>query len=107
MVAIRFDVLLVALDPTVGSEIRKTRPCLVISPDQINRHLQTILVAPMTTRGHAYPFRVRCRFQGKEGQIALDQIRAIDRSRIVRRLGTIAAKSQVSVLRVLRKMFAP
>jgi mRNA interferase MazF len=106
MVAIRFDVLLVALDPTVGSEIRKTRPCLVISPDQINRHLQTILVAPMTTRGHAYPFRVRCRFQGKEGQIALDQMRAIDRSRIVRRLGTIAAKAQTGVLRTLRKFFA-
>ena len=107
MVALRFDVVLVTLDPTVGSEIQKTRPCLVVSPDQINRHLATILVAPMTRRGRDYPFRVHCRFQGKDGQVALDQMRAIDRSRIVRRLGTIGVKTQSEVLRVLRKMFAP
>jgi mRNA interferase MazF len=95
------------LDPTVGSEMQKTRPCLVVSPDQINRHLATILVAPMTRRGHSYPFRVRCRFQGKEGQVALDQMRAINRARIVRRLGTIGLKTQTEVLRVLRKLFAP
>jgi mRNA interferase MazF len=107
MVALRFDVVLATLDPTIGSEIRKTRPCLVVSPDQINRHLQTIIVAPMTTRGRSYPFRVPCRFQAKEGQIALDQVRTIDKSRVIRRLGTIAPKSQAGVLRVLRKMFAP
>jgi len=95
MVTVRFDVVLVAIYPTVGSKIRKSRPCLVISPDQINRHMQTVIVAPMTTRGRRYPFRVPCRFQSKDGHIALDQIRAIDRSRVARRLGTVGAKAQL------------
>jgi mRNA interferase MazF len=93
----RFDVVLVTLDPTFGSEIQKTRPCLVISPDPLNRHLQTLIVAPMTTRGRPYPFRIRCRFRAKNGQIAIDQMRAIDRSRIVRRLGAISSKYHGSV----------
>jgi mRNA interferase MazF len=103
----RFDVVLVRLDPTIGSEIQKTRPCVVISPDQTNRHLQTLIVAPMTTRGQAYPWRVRCRFQGQQGRVALDQIRAVDRTRVVKRLGTIGAKTQVAILDALQRMFAP
>ena len=107
MVMRRFTVVLATLDPTVGSEMRKTRPCLIISPDDLNQHLDTLVVAPMTTGGHRYRFRVPCRFQGKDGQIALDQIRTIDRSRIVRSLGTIVARTQISVLKGLTKMFSP
>src|ERR1051325_11262101 len=107
MVAARFDVVLVELDPAVGAVIHKTRPCLVVSPDEMNRQLQTLLVAPMTTRVRRYPFRIGCRFQGKDGQIALDQMRSIDRSRVVRRLGTVGMKSQRGVLNALVRMFAP
>lgn len=102
----RFDVFLIALDPTIGREIRKTRPCLVVSPDEMNRHLATILVAPMTTGGQSYPTRVPCRFRGKEGRIALDQIRAVDRSRLVRRLGRIKTPAQEKVLSTLGELFA-
>jgi mRNA interferase MazF len=106
VVARRFDVFLIALDPTVGREIRKTRPCLVISPDEMNRHLATILVAPMTTAGALYPTRVPCRFRGKQGRIALDQIRAVGRSRLIRRLGRIAPAAQEAVLSSLGELFA-
>lgn len=106
LVVRRFDVFLIALDPTVGREIRKTRPCLVVSPDEMNRHLGTVLVAPMTTRGQAYPTRVPCRFRGKEGAVALDQIRAVDRSRLLRRLGRLGAAAQDEVLAVLGELFA-
>ncbi|MFZ5819889.1 MAG: type II toxin-antitoxin system PemK/MazF family toxin [Chloroflexota bacterium] len=106
MVAQRFEVYLVNLDPTIGSEIRKTRPCLVISPDEMNRHIATLIVAPMTTRGRPYPTRVACRFQGKEGQIVLDQIRTIDRSRLGKRLGVISPAAQKQVLAALAEMFA-
>ena len=106
VVARRFDVFLIALDPTVGKEIRKTRPCLVISPDEMNRHLATILVAPMTTAGSLYPTRVQCRFRGKEGRIALDQIRAVDRSRLIKRLGRITPAAQAAVLSTLGELFA-
>lgn len=102
----RFDVYLIALDPTIGREIRKTRPCLVVSPDEMNRHLGTILVAPMTTAGQLYPTRVPCRFRGKKGRIALDQIRAVDRSRLVRRLGRITPPAQEEVLSTLGELFA-
>ena len=87
MVVKRFEVYLINLDPTVGSEIQKTRPCLVISPDEMNRFIRTVIVAPMTTRGAAYPTRVVCRFQGKQGQVVLDQIRTVDKTRLARRLG--------------------
>jgi mRNA interferase MazF len=107
MVVLRFDVVLVPLDPTVGSEMKKTRPCVVVSPDPTNRHLNTVIVAPMTTRQRTYPFRVPCRFQGRQGQIVLDQIRTIDKARIVKRIGTIAPKVQAAVLDTLRRMFAP
>jgi mRNA interferase MazF len=106
LVARRFDVFLIALDPKIGREIRKTRPCLIISPDEMNRHLATILVAPMTTAGAPYPTRVPCRFRGKEGRIALDQIRAVDRSRLTRRLGRIAPTVQEAVLSPLGELFA-
>jgi mRNA interferase MazF len=106
MVVKRFDVYLVNLDPTVGSEIQKTRPCLVISPDEMNRYIATVIVAPMTTRGRSYPSRVDCHFQGKDGQIVLDQIRTVDKVRLVRRLGQIDEQSQTDVLIVLAELFA-
>ena len=102
----RFEVYLVNLDPTVGHEIRKLRPCLVISPDEMNRHVQTVIVAPMTTKGRPYPTRVPCAFQGKRGQIVLDQIRAIDRVRLVKRLGKLTNGQTAGVLAVLGAMFA-
>lgn len=107
MVAKRFEVYLVNLDPTVGSEIRKVRPCLIISPDEMNRHIATVIVAPMTTKGRLYPSRIPCTFQGKEGQIVLDQIRTIDKTRLVQRLGTIAPATQTAVLNLLAELFAP
>ena len=102
----RFDVYLVNLDPTVGSEIQKTRPCLMVSPDEMNRHIATVIVAPMTTKGHPYPTRVSCAFQGKDGQIVLDQLRAVDKTRLVRRLGQISADTQDALLAALAEMFA-
>lgn len=107
MVIRRFDVFLVNLDPTIGSEIKKVRPCLVVSPDEMNDHIETVIVAPMTTRGRPYPTRVPCRFQSKAGQVALDQIRTVDRARLFKRLGRISAKTTKAVLDVLREMFAP
>ncbi|HPD17518.1 MAG TPA: type II toxin-antitoxin system PemK/MazF family toxin [Planctomycetota bacterium] len=106
VVAQRFDVFLVALDPTLGSEIKKTRPCLVVSPDEMNRHLATVIVAPMTTKGHPYPTRVLCNFQGKDGQVALDQLRTVDKARLVRRLGRVSAATQHEVLATLAMLFA-
>jgi mRNA interferase MazF len=103
----RFDVHLVNLDPTVGSEIRKTRPCLVVSPDEMNRHVRTVIVAPLTTKGPAYPSRVPCRFQGKDGQVVLDQIRTVDRARLSKRLGRLDGRAAVRVLDVLQEMFSP
>ncbi|MBW1701542.1 MAG: type II toxin-antitoxin system PemK/MazF family toxin [Deltaproteobacteria bacterium] len=102
----RFDVYLVNLDPTMGSEIQKTRPCLIISPDEMNRHIRTVIIAPMTTAGKDYPTRVSCRFKGKKGQIVLDQIRTIDKSRLVNKLGSIKPQIQAEVISVLQKLFA-
>ena len=103
----RGEVYLVQLDPTRGSEIRKTRPCLVISPDELNHHLRTVIVAPMTTGGHAYPWRVQCRFQGRSGLIVIDQLRTVDTGRLVRRLGRLAPNPLAGALAVLQEMFAP
>src|SRR5437588_6240909 len=100
----RFEVYLINLDPTVGSEIRKTRPCLVVSPDEMNHHIRTVIVAPLTTRGQPYPTRVPCRFKGKDGQVVLDRIRAVDRARLVKKLGQLNGKTATAVLRVLREM---
>ena len=106
MVASRFDVFLVNLDPTVGSEIRKTRPCLVISPDEMNHNIRTVIVAPMTTRGQAYPTRVPCRFKKTQGFVVLDQIRTVDAVRLVKKVGRVDAKTGAAVLGVLQEMFA-
>lgn len=102
----RFDVYLVGLDPTVGAEIQKTRPSLVISPDEMNRHISTVIVAPMTTQSRPYPTRVPCRFQGKNGWIVLDQMRTVDKARLVRRLGRISRPTQKAVLATLAALFA-
>ncbi len=102
----RFDVHLINLDPTIGHEIKKTRPCLVISPDEMNRHIGTVIVAPMTTKSHDYPTRVPCEFQGKQGQVVLDQIRTVDKIRLVKRLGTISSSTQDLVIEVLAEMFS-
>lgn len=103
----RFEVYLINLDPTVGSEIKKARPCLVVSPDEINHHIRTVIIAPLTTRGQPYPTRVPCRFKGKDGQIVLDQIRTVDQSRLIRKLGKIDGNTAAAVLDVLQEMFVP
>lgn len=102
----RFDVCLISLDPTIGHEIKKTRPCLVISPDEMNRFIGTVIVAPMTTKGKKYPTRISCGFQGKKGQIVLDQIRTVDKKRLVKNLGRISQKAQNRTLSILQDMFA-
>ncbi len=100
------EVWLVTLDPTQGVEIQKTRPCLVVSPDEINSHLRTVIIAPMTTAIRPYPTRVAVRFQGKRGQVALDQLRAVDQQRLVRKLGTIADRTANDVSATLVEMFS-
>ena len=102
----RFQVYLVNLDLTIGHEIKKTRPCLVISPDEMNRNISTTIIAPMTTKGRQYPTRVNCVFQKKSGQIVLDQIRTVDKRRLVKELGTISATAQKNVLKILQQMFS-
>ncbi len=102
----RFEIFLVELDPTIGREIRKTRPCVVVSPDEMNLHLETVMIAPMTTKGRPYPTRVACTFQGKRGQIVLDQIRTGDRTRLVKRLGKLSVSQAAAVLDVLGALFA-
>ena len=103
----RFDVCLISLDPTRGSEIKKTRPCLIVSPDEMNDHISTVIIAPMTSKGRSYPTRVACRFQGVQGQVVLDQIRTVDKARLVRKLGRISGRTQEKVLVSLGEMFAP
>ncbi|MBM4323418.1 MAG: type II toxin-antitoxin system PemK/MazF family toxin [Deltaproteobacteria bacterium] len=107
LVISRFDVYLVNLDPTLGHEVRKTRPCLIISPDEMNRFMGTVIVAPMTTKGRDYPTRVNLTFQGKKGQIVLDQIRTIDKIRLIKRLGKIDKNTAPKVLEILGEVFAP
>lgn len=103
----RFDVVLVQLDPTRGSEIRKTRPCAVVSPDDLNQALRTVIVAPMTTGGRAYPWRVPVSFAGRAGHIALDQLRTVDESRLVRRIGQLDDGTAERTLQILAELFAP
>lgn len=107
MVVKRFEVYLVSLDPTMGSEIRKSRPCLIISPDEMNRYIATVIVAPMTTKGKDYPTRVNCSFKGKRGQVALDQLGTVDKSRLVQKLGVISQEAQSNVLSIIAEIFAP
>ena len=106
MVVRRFEVYLVNLDPTIGNEIQKTRPCLIISPDEMNIHISTVIIAPMTTKGRDYPTRVFCQFNGKDGQIVLDQIRTVDKTRLVRKLGKISVDAQQQVISVLLEIFS-
>lgn len=106
LVASRFEVFLVRLDPVEGHEIRKTRPCLVVSPDEMNRNIGTLIVAPMTTRGSLYPSRVPVTFQGKAGQIVLDQIRTVNRRRLIKRLGKVSDTTARKVLAVVGELFA-
>jgi len=105
MVNQRDEVWLVSLDPTRGSEIQKTRPCLIVSPDEMNQHLRTIIVAPMTTTERPYPTRVNLTFQGRHGQVAVDQLRAVDGQRLVRKLGKVSTKTAKAVSAVLVEMF--
>lgn len=102
----RFEVYLINLDPTIGHEIKKTRPCLVISPNEMNQYISTVIIAPMTTKGRKYPTRVTCTFQGKKGQIILDQIRTVDKKRLVKKIGTISASAQETTLQILQELFA-
>ena len=102
----RFNVFLVNLDPTVGHEIKKTRPCVVISPDEMNDYISTVIVAPMTTKGRIYPTRVKCKFQEKDCDIVLDQIRTVDKIRLVKRLGQLDRSTQNKTLDTLQEMFA-
>jgi mRNA interferase MazF len=102
----RGDVFLVILDPTRGGEIQKTRPCVVVSPDELNDHLRTFIVAPLTTGSHPYPFRIPCRFEGRAGYIVLDQIRTVDRERLVRKLGKLSPSTLRRTLAILQEMFA-
>ena len=106
MVVNRFDVYLTNLDPTIGSEIQKTRPCLIISPDEMNRHIRTVIIAPMTTAGQDYPTRITCQFKKKNGHIVLDQIRTIDKARLIKNLGALDSETQLKVISVLQRLFA-
>jgi mRNA interferase MazF len=106
MVVNRFDVFLTNHDPTVDSKIQKTRPCLIVSPDEMNRHIPTVIVAPMTTAGKDYPTRISCTFKKKKGHIVLDQIRTIDKTRLVKNIGTIDSETQLKVIAVLQRLFA-
>ena len=103
----RFEVFLVNLDPTVGSEIQKSRPCVIVSPDEMNRHVRTVVVAPLTTSSRSYPSRMHVRFTGKHGQVVIDQLRTVDKARLVKRLGALHPDEAASVLRVLGEFFAP
>jgi mRNA interferase MazF len=107
VVASRFDVYLIRLDPTEGRAIRKTRPCVVVSPDEMNRHIGIVIVAPMTSKGRPYPTRVGVRFRRRAGQIVLDQIRTVDKSRLLKRLGQIDETTARNILALLGEMFAP
>ena len=102
----RFEVYLINLDPTQGHEIKKTRPCLIISPNEMNHYISTVIVAPMTSRGRNYPTRVPCIFKGTKGQVVLDQLRTVDKTRLIKKLGVLSKSAQLKTLAVLQEMFA-
>jgi len=106
MVVKRFDVYLVNVDPTVSAEAKKTRPCVVLSPDETNRFIDTVIVAPLTSKGHRYPTRVPCQLEGKNGQVILDQIRTVDKVRLVKKTGRLGRPTQKAILATLAEMFA-
>ena len=102
----RGEIWLVNLDPSVGSEIKKTRPCVIVSPQELNQHLRTVMMAPMTSKGFAAPFRVPVTHAGTKGLIVLDQLRAVDKQRLVKKLGQVSAKTMGNVLKTLQELFA-
>lgn len=101
----QFEVYLATLDPTVGAEIRKTRPCVIVSPNETNRFLHTVIIAPLTSKGRAYPYRIPLIFQGKKGEIALDQLRSVDKSRLIKKLGIVGDKTAIALCTNLQDMF--
>jgi len=101
----RFEIYIVNLDPTVGSEIKKTRPCVIVSPNEMNHNINTVIIAPMTTKGKKYPTRVKVQFNGLEGLIVLDQIRTVDRKRLIQKKGLLSQKEAEKVLSILAQMF--
>ena len=103
----RGDVFLISLDPARGDEIQKTRPCVIVSPNELNANLRTFIVAPLTSGGHPYPFRVSCKFQGRSGHIVLDQIRTVDRELLIRRVGKLSSSTLARILAILQEMFTP
>jgi mRNA interferase MazF len=103
---VRGEVHLVDLDPTRGSEMKKARPCVIVSPDDINDHLRTVIIAPMTTVSRAYPWRVACRFQSRSGFVAVDQLRTVDGDRLIQRLGKLSAETNERILHMLQQMFS-
>lgn len=100
----QYEVYLINLDPTIGHEIQKTRPCVIISPDEMNRNIQTVIIAPMTTKSHDYPSRLKVRFQGKNGWVVLDQIRTVDKNRLVKRLGTMKDNEINEIKSLIKEM---
>lgn len=102
----RFDIYYVNLDPTIGKEIKKTRPCVIISPNEMNYNISTVIIAPLTSRLRNYPTRVPCKVEGKQGQIVLDQIRTVDKIRLIKRIGILNRITQTKVLNVLKEMFS-
>lgn len=105
MNCLRYEVYLVNLDPTIGSEIKKTRPCVIISPDEMNTNISTLIIAPLTSTQKNYPTRVNCRVQGKQGQIVLDQIRTVDKKRLIKKIDSINKRTQLKLHKVLNEMF--
>lgn len=103
---LRFEIYLINLDPTIGSEIKKTRPCLIISPDELNNNIATLIVAPLTSTIRNYPTRVTCKVQGKQGQIVLDQIRTVDKKRLIKKIDSLQKSTQKKVLAILNEMFS-
>jgi mRNA interferase MazF len=102
----RFDIYYIVLDPTIGSEIKKTRPCVIISPDEMNNNISTVIIAPLTSKIRNYPTRISCKIEGKDGQIVLDQIRTVDKQRLIKKITTLNILTQKKVLNILREMFA-
>ncbi len=107
MVIERFDIFVVRLDPVAGSETAKTRPCIIVSPNELNRAIATVIIAPMTTTQRGWPTRIEVAFQGKTGEIALDQVRTVDKVRLVKKLGSLDSRTADAVLDALGELFAP
>ncbi len=106
MVISKFDIFLICLDPTIGREIKKTRPCVIVSPDEMNPYLDTVIIAPLTSKMRRYPSRVACRFKRKQGEIVLDQIRTVDKARLIKKLGALAKPYRQGVSNLLVEMFS-